>query len=394
MNVTIVGPSLRVLGGQAVQADLLLRHWKDDPDLDANFVAIDPSFPHFLGWVRSIRFLRTLVRFPFFLADVWRGTASAEIVHIFSASYWSFLLGPVPAWIVSRLRGKKCIINYRSGEAPDHIRRSAIARTVLARVDGIVVPSRYLFDVFRKCGLTATVVPNIVDLTQCSYRARQPVRPRLVCTRMFEPYYQVDLVIRSFAEVSKIYPEARLCLVGAGNEEGKIRQLVECLELKTVEFAGAVPRSNIGRYYDEADIFINASRLDNMPVSILEAFSSGTPVVSTGPDGIRYLVEHERTGLLCETHDWKALAANVIRLLRDPDLAFRLAENARCESQRYCWSVVRGQWLNLYRSVVALDRPNRPDAVTTPATSLGTYDDEDKEQLRAEVLSGRQRPHP
>src|SRR5262249_23936425 len=167
MNVTIVGPSLRVVGGQAVQADLLLRHWKGDSDLEARFVAIDPPFPRLLGWVRSIRFMRTLARFPLFLSEVWRGTASADIVHIFSASYLSFLLGPVPAWIVARLRGKKCIINYRSGEAPDHLRRSAIARTVLGRVDGIVVPSRYLFDVFRQYGLSATVVPNIVDLTQC-----------------------------------------------------------------------------------------------------------------------------------------------------------------------------------------------------------------------------------
>jgi len=58
-----------------------------------------------------------------------------------------------------------------------------------------------------------------------------------------------------------------------------------------------VDRDEIGKYYDRADIFINASRLDNMPVSILEAFASGTPVVSTAPEGMRYLVEHGRTGL-------------------------------------------------------------------------------------------------
>jgi glycosyltransferase involved in cell wall biosynthesis len=48
------------------------------------------------------------------------------------------------------------------------------------------------------------------------------------------------------------------------------------------------------------DIFVNASWLDNMPVSILEAFASVTAVITTGPEGIRYIVEHERTGLLSE----------------------------------------------------------------------------------------------
>ena len=369
MKVTIVGPSLRCLGGQAVQADLLLRQWKGDVELEARFIPVDPPLPRALAWVERIRFLRTLVRAPFFLLALWRGISEAEIVHIFAASYWSFLLGPAPAWLAARLRRKKALINYRSGEAPDHLRSSLAARAVLGRADRIVVPSRYLVNVFRQYGLTANVVPNIVDLAQFSYRARKPLRPWLVCTRMFEPYYQVDLVVRSFAEVAKAFPAARLCLVGNGSEEKEIRRIIAEFHLHSVEFAGAVPRGEIGRYYDQSDIFVNGSRLDNMPVSIVEAFASGTPVVTTAAEGIRYLVEHERTGLLCEPGDWKALAGNVIRLLLDSDLAFRLARNAHEESLRYRWNVVRGQWLDVYRSILPLEIPNRrhtPYPLTTP----------------------------
>jgi len=50
--------------------------------------------------------------------------------------------------------------------------------------------------------------------------------------------------------------------------------------------------------------------------------------------------------------DEKALAANVIRLLRDPALAARLAQNAYQESRKYSWEVVRGQWLDVYRRIV------------------------------------------
>ena len=102
---------------------------------------------------------------------------------------------------------------------------------------------------------------------------------------------------------------------------------------------------------DQADIFINASRLDNMPVSVLEAFASGTPVVTTAPEGMRYLVEHERTGMLSEPGDAEALARNVIRLLQEPELACQLASNAHEQLSRYCWGAVREQWLDVYHSL-------------------------------------------
>jgi len=109
---------------------------------------------------------------------------------------------------------------------------------------------------------------------------------------------------------------------------------------------------DIGQYYDQADIFVNASNLDNMPVSVLEAFASGTPVVTTAPESMRYIVDHERTGLLSEPGDANALARNILRVLGDSDLATRLAENAIAESNRYSWKSVREQWLSVYRGLV------------------------------------------
>jgi glycosyltransferase involved in cell wall biosynthesis len=88
-----------------------------------------------------------------------------------------------------------------------------------------------------------------------------------------------------------------------------------------------------------------------MPVSVLEAFASGTPVVTTAPEGMRFLVEHERTGLLSQPGDAKALAQNVIRLLRDPKLAAQLASNAHEQLSRYSWRAVREQWLDVYQSL-------------------------------------------
>jgi glycosyltransferase involved in cell wall biosynthesis len=351
LRVAIVAPSTRILGGQSVQASLLCRSWQSDAEVEASLIPVDPDLPRAISWLERVPYLRTAVRMPFYLWSLWRGLRGADVAHIFSASYWSFLLAPAPALLVARMRGVKALINYRSGEAREHLGKWRTARPILRRADRLVVPSRYLKDVFQGFGLAAEIVPNVVDLSQFSFRARNPLQPRLVCTRGFEPYYDVDVVVRAFARVKQEFPDARLCLVGKGTLEPRIRALVHELGLPDVEFAGAVARDHIGRYYDQNDIFINASWLDNMPVSVLEAFAAGTLVVSTAADGIRYIVEHERTGLLSPPKDWAALAQNVIRLLRHPELAGRLATEAYQESQRYHWEAVRGQWLHVYCSL-------------------------------------------
>ena len=352
--VAIIAPSLRYVGGQAVQADLLLRLWRNDPDVEATLIAVDPPLPRVLAWAERIPGLRTILREPIYFWHLWRGLKNVDVAHIFSASYWSFLLAPAPAWFFAKLCGKKTILNYRSGEARDHLRRFRSGKFVLARVDRIVTPSGFLVDVFREFGLTAVVVPNLVDLSQFRYRERKPLRPHLVCTRGFQEYYSVDVVVKAFAEVKQQYPKAQLDLVGGGPLEGEIRRLVADLKLGDVNFTGVASRNDIGKRYDDADIFVNASWLDNMPVSVIEAFGSGTPVVTTSPESMPYLVENDRTGLLSAVGDEKALAANIIRLLREPELAARLAKNAYEESHKYTWAAVRGQWLEVYREVFGM----------------------------------------
>ena len=351
LRVAIVAPSLRYVGGQAVQADLLLRLWQNDSDIAISLIAVDPPLPRALAWAKDIPGLRTILREPIYFWHLWRGLKDVDVAHIFSASYWSFLLAPASAWVFTKLRGGRTLINYRSGEARDHLQRFRSAAFVLSRVNKIVVPSGYLVDVFREFGLSASAVPNIVDVSQFRYRERAPLRPYLVCTRGFSNYYSVDVVVRAFAEVKKEYPEAQLDLVGGGPLESDIRKPVADLNLTGVNFTGVASHQEIGKYYDRADIFINASWLDNMPVSVIEAFAAGTPVVTTSPECMPYLVQHERTGLLSPVGDEKALAANVIRLLRDPALAARLARNAHDESRKYTWQAVREQWVNTYREL-------------------------------------------
>ena len=104
----------------------------------------------------QIKYVRTIVTQLCYWPLLIRELRRADVVHVFSASYSSFLLAPLPAVIVSRLLGKPVLLNYHSGEAQDHLRRSWIARRTLRRhVDVNVVPSTFLRDVMARFGIAA-----------------------------------------------------------------------------------------------------------------------------------------------------------------------------------------------------------------------------------------------
>jgi glycosyltransferase involved in cell wall biosynthesis len=100
--------------------------------------------------------------------------------------------------------------------------------------------------------------------------------------------------------------------------------------------------------YDDADFFVNASVVDNQPVSILEAFAAGLPVVSTRTGDIASMVRDGETGSTVPPEDPAAIAAAIAALLEHPDHALRMARQALAEIDRYTWPQVRGEWSGVY----------------------------------------------
>ncbi len=352
LRVALVAPSLDILGGQAVQADRLLRAWQGDDDVECRLIPVNPVPPGPLRHARRVKYLRTAVTEATYLPSLVRQLADVDLAHVFSASYTSFLLAPLPAILAARALGRPVILNYRSGEAPDHLARSRVARVALARVDLNIVPSRFLVDVFGQFGISASIIPNLVDLKRFCFRPRVPLAPRLLSTRNLEPLYNIACTLRAFHLVQHRLPEATLTLVGSGADEPELRQLVQRLNLCGVSFAGRVPPHDIADFYAAHDIYLQSPNIDNMPTSILEAYASGLPVVSTDAGGIRAILTHGEHGLLAGVNDHEQLAAHVLALLESPALAEKLTRTAFDTCADYTWSAIREQWLRAYSGVL------------------------------------------
>jgi L-malate glycosyltransferase len=364
VHVAIVAPSLAILGGQSIQADRLLKLWKDAPEIAAFLVPHNPVPPVLLQWMTRVKYLRTLVTEATYLPLLVRELRRADVVHVFSASYTSFLLAPLPAILIARALGRPVVLNYHSGEAPDHLRRSAVARWAIGRAQRIAVPSHFLRHVFAEFNFEATVVPNVIATDRFPYRPRLPLRPRLLSTRNFESIYNVACTLRAFRLVQNACPDASLTLVGSGSEDSRLRTLAQTLELRHVTFLGRVPPDDIASVYADHDIYVQSPHIDNMPLSVLEAFASGLPVVSTEAGGVPSILRSEQDGLLVPVNDAEGIATSVLRLLDNPDWARRLAASAHGTLHTYRWSNVRERWLSLYHELTADGRrAPRPSAV-------------------------------
>jgi glycosyltransferase involved in cell wall biosynthesis len=295
-------------------------------------------------YLRAADILITLLRRP--------GRAAIVVLQVFSGP--SFIIEDAASWI-SELSGQRIVMFLHGGAMPAFMAsHPRWIKRVLGRAQAIVAPSEYLANAVRKYGFQAQIIPNVIDLSTYKHRQRTQLRPSIFWMRSFHEIYNPEMAVRVLSQVRSFVPEARLTMAGPDKgKEADVRRLAECLGLNgSVRFTGFLDMRGKLREGNSSDIYINTNHVDNMPVGVLEACAMGLPVVSTNVGGIPYLLKDGETGLLVEDNNVEAMAAAIIRLLRDENLASRLSTNGRLLAEKSSWEVVRPQWEDLLQRVM------------------------------------------
>ena len=355
LRVALVGPLPPPAGGMANQTRQLAELLRGE-GLDVTLVQTNrPYQPAWLGHLRGLRALGRLV--PYGLA-LWRACGQADVMHLMANSGWAWHLFAAPALWVARRRGVPVVVNYRGGGAPDFLARAAgRVRPQMLGAAAMVVPSGFLQQVFERFSIGSQIVPNVVDLRRFSPAdpdVTQQRLPHLVVTRNLEPVYDNATALRAFAIVLRQWPAARLTIAGSGPELARLQALANELHVAgNVAFVGRLDRADMAALYRSASLMLNPSRTDNTPNSVLEAWASGVPVVSTRVGGVPFLVEHGRTGLLVPPRDAEAMAEAALSVLCEPALHASLVQAGLREAQRYTWEQVRPLLLATYHRVLS-----------------------------------------
>jgi glycosyltransferase involved in cell wall biosynthesis len=255
----------------------------------------------------------------------------------------------------AKILKKPLILWLHGGKLPEFSQRyPKWVRKVFRRADRIISPSGYLARIFRKSNFTIHEIPNLLDIKKYSFQLRKNLRPRLLWMRTFHEIYNPIMAIDVIEQLSHSYPDATLTM--AGQDKGLLNSVKRAARIKglsdRVDFVGFLDMAGKQREFARNDIYLNTSRVDNMPVSLIEAAAFGLPIISTEVGGIPDLLDRGKTALIAEDGDVVGMTNCVRRLLSAPRLAASLSLNGRQLAESCGWENVREKWENLFRQVI------------------------------------------
>ena len=274
-----------------------------------------------------------------------------DIVHVHCCSGWGFL--PAVLGVTAGKRnGKRVVLTYHGGGGEVFFdKHPRLIRKYLRRTDVNIVLSGFLAKVFQKHRLPYTIIPNIIELDDALFRIRQPIQPHFICIRAHEELYNIPCILRAFQRVQHHFPEATLTLVGNGSLHETLKQQVKQLGLSKVVFTGRVDNSEINKYLDQSDVMLSAPKVDNMPVSLIEAMNAGLLVISSRVGGVLYMIDEGETGLMFQSDNDAELAEKMIWAIEHPNESNRIVNQAFRSVQKYSWNHVRSQLFSVYNIV-------------------------------------------
>jgi glycosyltransferase involved in cell wall biosynthesis len=263
------------------------------------------------------------------------------------------------AGIVGRLAARRArvpVIVHTIHGFGFHVRQPAPLRAFLAAVERAVAPCTTHFIAVSRANLAegiargivppgrATLIRSGVPLAAFEAAARDPalknghglrgelgLPPRAPLVGMIaclKPQKSPLDFVEAAARIGPRAPETRFVLVGDGELRGRVEARARALGLgDRLRLLGW--RRDVPRIMAALDVMVLTSLWEGLPRVLPEAIAAGVPIVATAADGTTDILRDGDTGIVCRPRDVEALAAGVLRLLREPGTGRDLARRAR-----------------------------------------------------------------
>ena len=291
-----------------------------------------------------------LLRIIDMLLSVFKTRKVADYVLIDTYSKRSFY-GTVAVVAMCRMLKKKYILMLRGGNLPNRLKVSPkTSRFVFRKAHKLIAPSRYLQNSFVNNDYETILIPNNIKIEDYKYFERINYSPSLLYVRAFHDVYNPWMAIDVLYNLKKIFPFARLCMVGSDKDGSKqsCEDYVRELHLKdSVVFTGYLSKTEWHKLAESYDIFINTTKVDNTPISVIEAMALGLPVVSTNVGGIPWLLENGKNAKLTTSNDTNEMVEAIVDLIMNPTKTKHMTIEARKYVETFGWTVVKEQWNKL-----------------------------------------------
>jgi glycosyltransferase involved in cell wall biosynthesis len=284
--------------------------------------------------------------------DILMTTSFAEydIIHVDIFSGQAMIYA-YTAILIAKIRNRKIIANLHGGKLPQvYPGKKKMLDAILKRSVRIITPSELLREFFTKQGFNVKYIPNFIDQNQFPYKQKKrPFHDKILWVRAFSPEYNPCTAIRAIYLLKDRYPDVSLTMIGPDKGElPSCKQLVRDLQITDkVHFMGKVDNEKLSDYFHTHDIFINTPSCESFGLGVLEAVSSGIPVISFNIGEIPLLWKKDEEILLVEERTPQGLANKIDKALSSPEQMGSMALAAKEKANYFTWENLKKRWKEL-----------------------------------------------
>jgi glycosyltransferase involved in cell wall biosynthesis len=209
-----------------------------------------------------------------------------------------------------------------------------ITKYILSKININIAVSKAMADLYFNLGISNTHFPYIhhgITLQQfdkAAYTATcRKACPQLITVGRVEVIKGHRFLIDAMPIVLQIFPQAKLLILGDGSEKANCEEQVKKADLQNnIEFLGFIQQPY--HYISNSDVIIQPSFFESFGLVFIEGFALKTPIIAFDAPAANEILENDKTALLVNKGDSKALAEKIIYLLSNPDVAKQITENA------------------------------------------------------------------
>ena len=294
--------------------------------------------------------------FPFILSQlfsIFRYTKDCDIIH----ANWT--IAGFNAWINNLLFHVPYIITLQGSDIYKAANLSFAKKITYNTLRGskkIITLSNSLKNEvmkFKNLEKKIEVIPNGVN-TQLFISNSENRENLIIYIGALIKRKGVEFLIKAIPAVINSNPDFRLIIIGEGNEEINLKNLVKSLDLDNfVIFLGQINQDSVKEWLQKSKLFILPSIEEGQGVVLVEALACGTPCIGSNVGGIPDVISDD-VGTLVPPENPKALSEAILFYLNNEEVWLKKSKNSRLRATQYFdWDVVGIRIVQLYYEVLS-----------------------------------------
>jgi glycosyltransferase involved in cell wall biosynthesis len=238
-----------------------------------------------------------------------------------------------------------------------------VERAFLPHLDGLLANSHYTAGVIaRNYHLPAQklfVCYKSIDVDAWAQRmeglprAHDPQQPRILFAGTNMQRKGLSALIQAAPAILHEFPQTQFVVLGEDKAVPRLKQ--RCADLRVADafhFLGWKPQNELPAFYAQSDLFVMPSLTEALGVVFLEALAAGCVPIGSNIGGVPEIIHDGENGLLVPPDSPETLAAAILRVLRDPNLARHLAANGHPSLAPFSLDAMMACTYQVYRQIL------------------------------------------